>query len=76
MSQPDYPEKHKNGSCNDGQCDLCDDSLPEHDCKAYAAPDGSSGGCEVCAEYWGDKADDLDELRADDERMERKEGKG
>ena len=41
---------------------------PLHECKA----DGEHG-CEVCAEWWGDRADDLDELRADEERMVRDE---
>ena len=25
MSEPNYPEKHKSGSCNDGQCKLCEE---------------------------------------------------
>ena len=26
MSVPYYPEKHPAGSCNDGQCDLCEET--------------------------------------------------
>ena len=69
MGEPNYPEKHAPRDCNDGQCKDCEKEPPPHDCKA----DGKHG-CEVCMEYWGDKADDLDESRADEERMERKEG--
>lgn len=29
MSEPYYPEKHKLGTCNEGQCRLCEEELEE-----------------------------------------------
>jgi hypothetical protein len=47
----------------------------EHDCKAWVAPDGSSGGCQLCAEeretYLWEEAD----LQDEENRLEKGEQK-
>lgn len=66
MSKPNYPEKHKAGSCNDGWCNLCEETFL-HDC--IGDPNAPCKACE-------DEVEREQESQVDQAIIEQKEKEG